>query len=102
MNAVKIYEDACRAADRSEITIGEFEKRIEPLKDVESVVRCKDCKYATMTSDGQTCKYCEIDTDDDGYIRAVYHNADWFCADGKRREDDGTTEGAEPEADMVS
>ena len=85
MNAVKIYEDACRAVDRSEITIGEFEKRIEPLKDVESVVRCKDCER--YYANGGNCEQVL---------------ADWFCADGKRREDDGTTEWAEPEAGMVS
>lgn len=49
------------------------------------LIRCKDCKYATMTSDGKMCKYCEMDTDDFGYPRCVYHDADWFCADGVKR-----------------
>ena len=49
------------------------------------LVRCKDCKHATMTSDGQMCKYCEMDTDDFGDQRDVYHDADWFCADGERK-----------------
>ncbi len=52
----------------------------------EAVVRCKDCEHATMTADGKMCKYCEMDTDDFGYQRNVYHDADWFCADGKRKE----------------
>jgi rRNA maturation endonuclease Nob1 len=51
------------------------------------VIRCKDCKHATMTADGKMCKYCEIDTDDFGYQRVVYHDANWFCADGERREE---------------
>ena len=49
------------------------------------VVRCRDCKHATMTADGKMCKYCEMDTDDFGDQREVYHDADWFCADGERR-----------------
>lgn len=51
----------------------------------EAVVRCKDCKHATMTGDGKMCKYCEMDTDDFGYPRCVYHDADWFCAYGVKR-----------------
>ena len=76
MNAVKIYEDACRAADRSEITLGEFEKRIEPLKDVESVVRCKDC--GNRECDGRAgTVVCGITGES--------HSRLWFCADGERR-----------------
>ena len=48
------------------------------------LVRCKDCKHATMTADGKMCKYCEIDTDDFGDQREVYHDADWYCADGEK------------------
>jgi recombinational DNA repair protein RecR len=55
----------------------------------DAVVRCKDCKHATMTADGKMCKYCEMDTDDFGDQRDVYHDANWFCADGERRCDDG-------------
>lgn len=56
-----------------------------PIVDAIPVIRCKDCEHATMTSDGKMCKYCEMDTDDFGDQREVYHDADWFCADGKRR-----------------
>ena len=51
----------------------------------ENVVRCKDCKHATMTADGKMCKYCEMDTDDFGDQREVYHDADWYCADGEKK-----------------
>ena len=54
-----------------------------PLKEI---VRCKDCEHATMTADGKMCKYCEMDTDDFGDQRDVYHDADWFCTDGERKE----------------
>ena len=50
---------------------------------ISEIVRCKDCRHATMTSDGKICKYCAMDTDDSGNQRDVYHDADWYCADGK-------------------
>ena len=49
------------------------------------IVRCKDCKHATMTSDGKMCKYCAMETDDFGDQRDVYHDADFFCAYGERQ-----------------
>lgn len=58
-----------------------------PTIDAVQVVRCRDCIHATMTADGQMCKYCEIDTDDFGDQREVYHHADWYCADGERRNE---------------
>ena len=63
-------------------TIGEMFKSGQ----ISKVVRCKDCKHATMTSDGKMCKYCAMDTDDFGDQRNVYHDADWFCADGEPKE----------------
>ena len=56
----------------------------EKETNIVEVVRCKDCKHATMTADGKMYKYCEMDTDDFGDQREVYHDANWFCADGKR------------------
>lgn len=38
MNAVKIYKKALYNLRRNNITLGEFKKIIEPLKDVETVV----------------------------------------------------------------
>ena len=56
--------------------------------DMVEVVRCKDCKYAHLTYDG-TCKYCDMLTDDDGYLIERYLPGNWFCADGERRNNDG-------------
>ena len=58
----------------------------ESLKNAVPVVRCRDCKYAHMTYDGE-CKYCQLDIDR-GYTDAAYRDGDWFCADGERRESD--------------
>lgn len=60
-------------------------RSVTPTVDAVPVVRCKDCKHATMTSDGKMCKYCAMDTDDFGDQRDVYHDAEWFCADGERK-----------------
>lgn len=65
------------------LTKEQVEKLKEPFKDVVSVVRCKDCKYAHKTYDGD-CKYCDMFTDDDGNPIERYRSGDWFCADGER------------------
>lgn len=49
------------------------------------IVRCKDCKHATMTIDGDLCKYCDLETDDDGYPIELYLEANWFCAGAEER-----------------
>lgn len=64
-----------------------FDMAIEALSQPE-IIRCKDCEHATMTADGTMCKYCAMDTDDFGDQRDVYHDADWFCADGERKDND--------------
>lgn len=45
------------------------------LKELEPVVRCKDCKNAEPAFDGKMSR-CKI--------RGLRKN-DWFCADGERR-----------------
>lgn len=53
-----------------------------PDADVVEVVRCKDCKYAHMTMDGE-CKYCDIWFPDE----KEYMDGDYYCASGERRDD---------------
>lgn len=48
-----------------------------------AIVRCKDCKYAHMTMDGE-CKYCDIWFPDE----PVYTEGDYYCASGERRTDE--------------
>lgn len=64
---------------------GAFQRFESAWAPEQELIRCKDCKHATMTSDGMMCKYCAMDTDDFGDQRDVYHDADWFCADGERK-----------------
>lgn len=57
-----------------------------PTADAVAVVRCKDCKHATMTADGNMVKYCDLYKDDDGFPIELYLEADWFCAGAERKE----------------
>ena len=59
-----------------------FEVQDELLKEQEAVVRCKDCKFGKEAYDNMRCHkpgMKEYESD--------YHSFDWFCADGKRKED---------------
>ena len=59
------------------------------LKRGEEIVRCRDCKHATISTIG-FCKYCEMfvlpDTDGYGADPQVNLPLDFFCAYGERRE----------------
>ena len=85
--------DICQYNDHRHVCRHECEwheamDEVEDMDEVqtEDVVRCKDCKYAHLTYDGD-CKYCQLDIDR-GYTDATYRDGNWFCADGERREDD--------------
>lgn len=85
---IKGFHPACTSEgdelDLFREVIAILNEQKELLKEQEAVVKCKDCKHATMTSDGKMCKYCAMDTDDFGDQRDVYHDADFFCAYGER------------------
>lgn len=60
----------------------------EPTVDAVEVVRCKDCKHASLTYDGE-CKYCQRWKEKyDGESVSLYLDGDFYCAFGERREDD--------------
>ena len=44
------------------------------------IIRCKDCKYARLTTDG-SCKYCDIWFPDE----AEYVDGDYYCASAERK-----------------
>lgn len=61
-----------------------------PAADVETVVRCRDCKFASTTYDGE-CKYCACFGSKDEYGELdpeLYLPGDFFCAFGVRKEVD--------------
>jgi len=47
------------------------------LKEQEAVVRCKDCKHGGTDSVSYPQYWCSAHSE--------YHDADWFCADGKKK-----------------
>lgn len=48
------------------------------------IIHCKECKFATMTVNGE-CKYCDIWFPDE----KTYMDGDYFCASAERRTNDG-------------
>ena len=74
-------------------TLGCVERALynAPNADVTEVVRCKDCKHRTVTSDGMVCE-CALPTKrmQDYYIYGSTILArvepDAFCSHGERRE----------------
>ena len=66
-----------------------------PTVDAVQVVRCRECKYAHLTYDGDI-KYCDLLAvkDEDGECDpCFYRSGDWFCADGERRSDEQQSKG---------
>lgn len=61
----------------------------QPTVDAVPVVRCRECKYAHLTYDGDI-KYCDLLAAKDEYgdcDPCFYRSGDWFCADGERRSE---------------
>lgn len=54
---------------------------------VGELVRCKECKKAHLTYDGE-CKYCDEWKDDDGNYIEVYHDGNFYCGYGVRKENE--------------
>jgi len=67
-----------------------FEEKYEPylLKERDAIVRCKDCRYGEPVKNGagDDCIQCNSD---DLWLDGSVNFPDWFCADGKRKNDDG-------------
>lgn len=62
----------------------------------EEVVRCRDCKHGHITVNGKSCKWCDLIATHDpdgcepynGYDPEPYFDADFFCAWGRRADDE--------------
>lgn len=78
----------CTCLDSGQI--GEILDNI-PAADVAPVVRCKDCKHYVPVEDEMVCvkdaDWCVEDGCYYGFTES--HDADWFCADGERKDGDG-------------
>lgn len=80
MNAITYYSEAIKKVDSGEITIGEYERMIKVLRDVEPVVRCRDCLYwqkSNLFSEHMVCRYV-VDC-------SVVRRESDFCSRGERK-----------------
>lgn len=75
--------DAFNSRDYGMFWTGGIEKAIDEMPSIDAVpvVRCKDCKYAYITNDGE-CKYCDIWFP----VEAKYLDGDYYCASAERKE----------------
>ena len=56
-----------------------LDKAVEALKEQETVVRCKDCKYNSGNCHGLYAQFVTC------YKTGSPHMENWYCADGERR-----------------
>ena len=54
---------------------------------VQEIIRCKDCKFAHLTYDGD-CKYCQYLIDNFDVYDSVYFDGDDYCSHAERRADE--------------
>ena len=59
----------------------DVQKKKDRKKDIVEVVRCMYCKYGTEIEDGS-----EDDSGIECEFDAYRHHPEWFCADGKRKD----------------
>lgn len=79
INALGLLDKAEWNLNHNLITVGEYEKLIEPLRDIEIVVRCRDCKYwAGNGTDPSELPYFLP-------CKGITRSPDYFCADAERR-----------------
>lgn len=71
--------------------IGAIYTAVDAIKDLPSaqpeIIRCKDCKYADLTYDGDV-KYCDMVRDDDDFHIEVYYDGNHYCSFAERETDD--------------
>ena len=51
----------------------------------EKIIRCKDCKYAKMTINGDSAKYCLAWQD--ALMDSLYLPSDFYCGFAERKEE---------------
>ncbi len=75
----EIDEDPFMRTEYREQIHKALNKAIEALKQL-TIIRCKDCKFAHLTYDGDV-KYCDIWSPDE----SIYINGDNFCSLAERK-----------------
>ena len=66
---------------------GRIREALEKLPSAQpEIIRCKDCRFATLTYDGD-CKYCQYLEGEFGLTDAVYFDGNDYCSHAERRAD---------------
>lgn len=69
-----------------------YDAALALLKESESIVRCKDCKWWDKKDDSPYgyCHACKHGHRSEHWEIGIYrtYKGDWFCADGERKDDD--------------
>lgn len=78
-----IEREAALSAQNKSMNLAECRKRLErlPAADVAPVVRCGECKYWTESSVIPNIGNCPF--------TPIRHTAEFFCANGERKDGDG-------------
>jgi hypothetical protein len=85
-----LYVDTQEGFDRAAIKINVgITKAVHGVQDIPAVdavevVRCRECKYAHLTYDGE-CKYCDRWEEEYERSEHLYLPPDFYCALGQRR-----------------
>ena len=74
MDAVKIIRDARWRLEVGDIARNQYEELIAPLRDVEAVVRCRDCKHNPL----ETWFDCPLSH--------MKYDGDRWCWKGERKD----------------
>lgn len=81
-----VLKDALALLKKQREIIKALESDLNDCKTViaerSNVVRCKNCKYNSGRCQGIYIQFVTC------YKTGTPHKEDWFCADGKRRDDD--------------
>ena len=78
MTYLELIESANLKFETNKVTLGEYERMIEPLKrEIQpEIIRCKDCDWWTKQKDSVQGR-CEL--------MQMYPAGGWYCGNARRR-----------------
>lgn len=78
MTYLELIESANLKFETNKVTLGEYERMIEPLKrEIQpEIIRCKDCDWWTKQEDSVQGR-CEL--------MQMYPAGGWYCGNARRR-----------------
>ena len=87
-NAINALCDGCvfrKHCSRQNNFCDQIDKvKAVPAVDAVPVIRCRDCKYSSMTLGGE-CKYCKIWNDKFESDDSLYLSGEFYCAFAEKK-----------------